>query len=455
MKNHIYISIFAAIATIATACSDILDKEPVLETSASEIFSSQEKVETYLEGVYNRLGNILPSYYYTTEMRGDDFEDLVQNGNLISYEMNVSVSGSSTEWNGLYAAIGEANDFLGLLDNAREIAGDNYGRYRSEALFVRALSYYYLVVLYARTYVLNPDANSVPLRLGTVETSGNDLAASSISEIHRQIFSDLSDENISNLSMERNSVKGVTHATQAAAHALRQRLYLERQDWENAIREGKAITGYTLGSITVLFAPPYYTEESILSFPYSANNKNSMATNFYLANSRALEDVYSGIFSLPLYAQETDLRKSALTYRPNSHITISKYVDISSGTDWLPVFRYGEILLNLSEAYYNLGDEEQAKTYLLQVRRRSIAADNDALDEKTLTGEQLKEAIYNERRLELVGEGIRSIDIHRRGETFWKRKGGNEIKVEPAEEGYIYPIPLFETSQNSLIKSNN
>jgi hypothetical protein len=388
-------------------------------------------------------------------MRGDDFVDLAQNGNLTAYDMNISISGSSSEWNGLYAAIGEANDFLGLLDNASAIAGGDYDRYRSEALFVRALSYYYLIVLYARTYYLNPDANAVPLRLGTEETSGNDLAASSIAQVHQQILSDLSDENISKLSTDKKSVEGVTHATQAAAHALRQRLYLERHDWTNAIKEGNTITGYSLGNLVAIFASPYYTEESILSFPYSSNNKNNMASYFYLANSQALEDSYSGIYTLPLYSQAADIRKSELTVKPNTHITISKYKDTSSGSDWLPIFRYGEILLNLSEAYYNLNDEEKAKTLLLQVRRRSISKSDDALDEDSLTGETLKEAIYNERRLELVGEGVRSIDIHRRGDTFWKRKGGVEIIVEPNDYGYIYPIPLAETSQNSLIKSNN
>lgn len=456
MKN-IKFAFVVLVSTALTACSDIIDKEPVLETSSATIFSSKEKIATNLEGVYGKLGEIAPSYFYTTEMRGDDFEDLVQNGNLIAYEMNVSVSGASSPWNSLYQAVGEANDFLNNLENVREQVGSNYGQYRSEALFVRALAYYWLTALYARTYHLNPNANAVPLRLGTPETSENDLAPSTIEQIHQQILDDLSDTNIALLTQKGSSptVATVTHATQAAAHALRQRLYLERWDWDKAIAEGKAIAGYRLGDITAIFAAPYYTEESIFSFPYSVNNKNSMASSFYLANSVALENVYSGIFALPLYSQEADVRKSILTRKPNSHITIAKYSDVSSGTDWLPVFRYGEVLLNLSEAYFNKGDETSARSLLLEVRRRSIAAADDALDEKSLTGETLKEAIYNERRLELVGEGLRSIDIHRRGDTFWKRRGGNEIKVGPKEDGYIYPIPLSETSQNSLIKADN
>lgn len=452
------IAVATAIATGTTSCSDIIDKEPILDTSESSIFSSKSQITNYLEGVYKRLGDALPGYFYTTDMRGDEFEDLVQNGSLNSYEMNVPVSGSSSEWNNLYKAIGEANDFLNNLADVKDIVGEDYERFRSEALFVRALSHYYLVVLYARTYHLNPSAKAVPIRIGTDATSGNNLAASTIEQVHQQIFEDVSNENISHLSTERNSLNGVTHATQAAAHALRQRLYMERWDWDNVIEEGKKIAdfNYDLRSLTSIFTSPYYTEESILSFPYSVNNKNSLGSNFYLANGRALEDTYSGIYALPLYSQEADIRKSSLTVKPNSHITISKYTDVSSGTDWIPVFRYAETLLNLSEAYYNKGDEGKAKEYLSRVRRRSIASDDDALDIESLTGEELKDAIYNERRLEFVGEGLRSIDIHRRGDVFDKRRGAvHEIVVKPTDDGYIYPIPLSETSQNSLIRSEN
>lgn len=57
---------------------------------------------------------------------------------------------------------------------------------------------------------------------------------------------------------------------------------------------------------------------------YSANNSNSLAASFYLANSTALEDTYSGIFALSLYAQEGDVRFSQLTYKPNGLIHTNK-----------------------------------------------------------------------------------------------------------------------------------
>ena len=119
MKNIILIKRYAHIwlgGVLAlmqlSSCSDILDKEPILETSATELFSSSKKISEYLEGVYQRLGSTLPSYFSTTDMRGDEFDDILQNGNLSAYDMNLSVDGTSGQWNGLYRAIGEANDFL-------------------------------------------------------------------------------------------------------------------------------------------------------------------------------------------------------------------------------------------------------------------------------------------------------------------------------------------------------
>ncbi|MBQ8713149.1 MAG: RagB/SusD family nutrient uptake outer membrane protein [Prevotella sp.] len=456
VSKTIYRTLLAGLGIVAvSACSDYIDKSPILETSPAIIVKSEDKIETYLEGVYARLSSAIPTYFLDTDLRGEDWERTVDNGNLNSYDMNISVAGSSGEWNSLYKAIGEANDFLAVLGDGASVVGDNYQRLRAEALFVRALSYYYLNVLYARAYKLNPDANSVPLRLGTPETSANDLAPSTVSEIISQVLADVSNENIAALRNEVGTYNGATHATQAAAHVLRQRAYLEKEDWQGVVSEGNAVTGYSLGDIRAIFAPPYYNEETIFSFAYSVNNKNGLAGNYYLGNNNAIDDNY-GIAANPLYSQPADVRYSALTIQRGDRITSSKFVDRTDGTDWIPVFRYAEVLLNNAEAYYNLGNEEQARQLLLQVRRRSIAAADDALDESTLSGTTLRDAIYNERRWEFIGEGQRSIDLHRRAATILKRAGSvREIRVEPTDQLYIWPIPLTETSQNSLIKATN
>ena len=66
------------------------------------------------------------------------------------------------------------------------------------------------------------------------------------------------------------------------------------------------------------------------------------------------------------------------------------------------------------------------------------------MDIDALSGDDLKTAIYNERRLEFIGEGMRSIDILRRGEDFIK---GDKVTT-PQSSGYIWPIPQIETLIN-------
>ena len=104
--------------------------------------------------------------------------------------------------------------------------------------------------------------------------------------------------------------------------------------------------------------------------------------------------------------------------------------------------------LNLAEAYYNDNQVGKAKQALKDVRHRSIPEEKDLLVIDELQGDKLIKAIYNERRAEFVGEGLRSIDIHRRGEAFNKRNG----VYQPTDGGYIWPIPTSERIVNNLIE---
>ena len=109
-------------------------------------------------------------------------------------------------------------------------------------------------------------------------------------------------------------------------------------------------------------------------------------------------------------------------------------------------------MLDLAECYANkAGGEATAKSLLKQVRGRSVDAATDPLKIDNLTGDALKEAIYNEKRLEFIGEGIRGIDIMRRGERFIKVGANETINVGPSDEKYTWPIPQVELLLNKDI----
>jgi uncharacterized protein YunC (DUF1805 family) len=95
--------------------------------------------------------------------------------------------------------------------------------------------------------------------------------------------------------------------------------------------------------------------------------------------------------------------------------------------------RFADVYLMAAEAYNsgNLGDG-QARTYLNEVRMRL------ALPDVQVSGTALEDAIFLERRLELVGEGHHFFDLVRTG------RAAAEIDGFVAGKHEVFPIPLEE-----------
>ncbi|WP_268223832.1 RagB/SusD family nutrient uptake outer membrane protein [Sinomicrobium oceani] len=102
--------------------------------------------------------------------------------------------------------------------------------------------------------------------------------------------------------------------------------------------------------------------------------------------------------------------------------------------------RYADVLLMAAEALVRGGiDEELARDYLNQVRERA------GLGEVSASGNVLLEAIYRDRRSELMGEGHRFFDLVRTG------RAQGTIAGFTAPKNNIFPVPLEEIqfSQNT------
>ena len=78
------------------------------------------------------------------------------------------------------------------------------------------------------------------------------------------------------------------------------------------------------------------------------------------------------------------------------------------------------------------GNDALAREYLNRVRERTTLSDVNA------SGSALTQAIYNERRLELVGEGHHFFDLVRTG------RAAQEIEGFTAGKNELFPIPLVE-----------
>ena len=80
-------------------------------------------------------------------------------------------------------------------------------------------------------------------------------------------------------------------------------------------------------------------------------------------------------------------------------------------------------------------DDTKAQTYLNMVRVRAFGNANNNISS---TGTALTDAIYEERRLELMGEGHRFFDLVRTGQA------ASAIEGFVADKHEVFPIPFEE-----------
>ncbi|WP_165958204.1 RagB/SusD family nutrient uptake outer membrane protein [Segetibacter sp. 3557_3] len=127
-----------------------------------------------------------------------------------------------------------------------------------------------------------------------------------------------------------------------------------------------------------------------------------------------------------------------------------------AGVNWVQM-RMADVILMLAEAYAELGDEGAAKVELRKVRSRAFAA-ADQTEKVTnyinnLAGDALKEAIQQERKLELAGEGFRRDDLIRTGKLPAKIKELRDAQMAMVAglkaRGY-YTFPNGNTISNYI-----
>jgi len=458
MKKFVFISII--ISALLSSCKEsFLDQDKPLVSTEALIYTNAEKTEMALLGLYRSLKGDNCDFlggktYLVCDILGDDLIDLDPNGVTLynTYIMQVlpNTTENSYAWYYGYLAINRANVFIESLEayHTAEIIGEELAnQYIAEAKFVRALTYYYLVQLYSEPYKLNRNAKAIPLRLTGIKESGHsNQPCATNAKIYEEILNDLSDSEIAALPGDA-SIKA--RATKAAAYMLKMRVYMIMENWAEAIKAGEAITGYKLVTdVTAQFDAPYYTDESIFSFSQSTNDRPNTQRSpweYYYNGKLFVIDKVNGVMSQPNYSLEEDQRVEAFD---DDGILLKFPSD--DRLNWIPVFRFAETKLNLAECYAQNNREADARTALNDVRRRSIAQADDPLNISSLSGAALLEAISLEKRLELLGEGIRGLEILRKGETFVKTGSlTGQITCAPSSQYYYWPIPEDERVNNS------
>lgn len=462
-----------ASVTLTSCGEDFLDKNPKLSVTEHDIYASENLIDATMNGVFSRFksgsfggGNLSVIF----DNRSDDLVNTGNNAASHSDTYNMTVGQNSWLNPGFfqagYQAINAANELKENLEKREDLPISEAKRqqYIANSLFIRDISWYYLIQLYAQPYAYDPNAKGIPVHTEAVTGPGhNDAPLWTVNQVYEQIIQDLSSSVVNALPANNGSGFDPTIPSQAAAHMLLQRIYMAKGQWQEAIREGEQVTGFSLSSsVREMFDAPYHTAENIYSMPFTNTERGGGQRHpaSYFASDAGYIDTLNcrtGITTIPAYRLPTDARTSFIKVDPATgrETWYEKYDEYTVMLEWVHIFRYAETLLNLAESYLNIGNEERAAELLHQVRSRSIPT-GDILDVRSLRGDDLRQAVYNERRAEFICEGIRGLDIARRAEDFvhpgttvTNGRWNTIVVATPSDKtSYCWALPSYEMLVN-------
>ncbi len=491
--NLIYL-IIAGACSVTVSCKKTSDLNPVPTTLISDAsaFTTLARISNQVNGLYATFkgtGLWGSDYLLYSDARAGDFistnQNPLQGGLTYTLLADPSTTDVSVVWQQSYQLINGCNVFLAGMESAgAAITGDSLNKnYTGEVRVLRAIAYYCLLQLYAQPYRNgNGSMPGVPLRL-TPNTGLNDynLARSTVDAVYKQILADLNYAETNVPLKYSTSVLNTTRIHKNTVIAFKTRVYTSMGDYTNVITEankivstGAPFTAAASGGVahalqadvTAVFKT-YTTTESIFSMPFTANDApgNSLANNYLpvAADATGLGSIGTGQFYLFEKGVVNDAGWKSTDKRRNLIFTTplgtnagrkwnSKFSTGSPYTDYIPVIRYAEVLLNLAEALANVnGVDSRAISLLNAVRQRSDPTTTFTATSKA----DLIDKIVNERRIEFVGEGLRNADLMRLGLPIPAKTPAGSTPVpaaNPGDNNYIWPIPNSETLYNKLIK---
>lgn len=486
------ITISLLIFSISSCKKSFLDLPSHTTLSTPIFFKTQADFVQAINGAYAPLRTLYTtSAWAMGEMHSDNARytlnpnfratpDQEHIADFISDPTNVL---ATTAYTSNYLVIARANQVLSPIDGVTFDATVK-NNIKGQAYFLRALCYFNLVQYFGR----------VPLHLKPAGSLGEtSLAPSSIDSVYSQIIADATQA--ASLLLDK-SAQEPGRATSGAAQTLLANVYIVQKKWSDAETLLKAVV--TSGKYSLLsdyaavFDPANKNNsESVFEVQYQEGT-GGFASNFIYtflplmsgANVSALTGA-AGEQALTAESYNTPSPDIIAAYEPGdkrkdasigyalgangvTYPFIKKYLHPhtfpgASNDNW-PVYRYSEVLLMLAEALNEQNKSGEALTYLNQVRTRA------GLGNSTASGQaNIRDAIANERRVELAFENKRWPDLVRTGKaTTVISAYGARIKANPQNyyfpAGYVpvpsafgtidllFPYPASETALNPLLK---
>lgn len=498
-KTILNITLLAALAITAGGCEKFLDERPPTQVPVDSYFKNTKDINAALTGVYASLqmemtgggtGGTWGKYYFWGEGRADNFDKTQYNfAHALEIAFNGLTSGNAaSNWTGLYRTIGRANNCIKNIPLVPQ-----YDRTATKAIIdnamaqsyaLRALSYFWIVRLWGDAPIwLEPytDVNENPRK----------ARESKDKIINEVIIPDL--EKAYEL-VPKNATPSQWLIGEGAICAIMADVYMWRNEyqkalpWFNNLFKAKAPTGkvYTGMSASDLVAQADWkkvftnanTIENIFSihWDFTVNGCACTPVSIYHSNSPNKIDSLTWVVwrdAVPADWRRTQtidynvtgLQDRLLKYYPPPTTGNPVWND---NTKQLPVYltmyRLTDMMLLYAEAVNQNGDLVTALKWLNIVRNRANLPSYLDTDAAVSTKEAMQNALLNERRWELFGEGKRWFDLVRTKKVQevmdpilkirQHRQGVEEIGFGSDERKWLWPIHRTLIEDNPLLKQN-
>lgn len=521
MKNIKFKFIASALASVLLVGCNDMDTEPMGSTITSDqkeeaVASNPERIEASVSAIPSlsyQFGNALGEGYHNdfgypaimmwTDTRGMDFvsTSIGYNwfGSAVTYgDISASGVGTNLFWRNIYKQLYAANSLTKIVDPATE---DNSLKfYLAQALAVRAFDYFTLAQLYQHTYVGNETKPCVPVitEANADEAAANGCARATVAEVYAQIMSDL---NTAITLLEASSMERADkrYVNAAVVYGLRARVNLVMNNWTEAANDAQK-------AISLHDGQPYSREEvskptfsdiedaswmwgvlvaetdrpvtsGICNFPSHMGSLNYgyasvgawRCISKVLYNSIPATDVRKGWFldenglSANLSAAQQEYISSAAKGdddKPLPYVQVKYgcYNDViyqSVNANDIPLMRVEEMYLILAEAQAMSGSASTGAATL----QNFVSTYRDPSYTCTASSaEAVQEAVWQQRRIELWGEGFSYFDIMRLKKGIDRRGAGFEAayvyNINAGDDVLVFPIPTSEIEANALIDND-
>ncbi len=396
----------------------------------------------------------IPGYCMYYDLGGADIVSTTNFGGSVvnSYRFEperTQVGGSYANkiWTTMYKTINQINIIIDALPDA---TGDDAlkTKIKGQCLAMRGICYFHLIMNYQQTYAIAKNKRGVILRLSP--NDDENMGFSTVQECYNQIVSDLTSAKTLLANYERDEMWRVNADVVSGELA---RVYQVMDDWANALTEAQAVyqkyqvlmtktewkSGFSNlisdGCKELVWGIKYTNLSNISSnteFNYWYNQDPSYGEGMtdgpvYNFINLFVDDKYVSLFDDADYrgskvtktsnVTDNDEKGSMFWHRTNNGSTeVStkwaynkfKYYGDSNGAKQghtypeFSLMRGSEMLLIMAEAKANLNKTSEALTDLKTLQ----TAREVGVKTTTASKDELLEAIYKERRKELLGEGV-------------------------------------------------